>query len=391
MIVKGENNQIIYLKQNVYEEALNRIRYLFDEFENCVVGFSGGKDSTICLELSLKVAAEKNRLPLKVLFLDQEAEWQNTIDYVTEVMERKDVEPMWFQMPLKLFNATSHEQDWLECWKEGDDWIREKVPYSYKENKYNCDRFADLFTHIFRHEFPDQRSCYIAGVRCEESPTRRMTLTQDVTYKWITWGKYLNKKLDHFTFYPLYDWSVYDVWKAIHQNNWNYNKIYDYYYRYGRPIMDMRVSNVHHETAIQDLLFMQEIEKETWNKIVKRIQGANTLSHLKQSWKIKELPFMFDDWVEYRDYLLDKLVQNQEQKERFKHKFEYYDNAFAGTPVYEKGLRVCITAVLKNDYHHTVFNNFIKNPSVYKYNKLRKYKVKEYGYKRTNTEQTTTA
>ena len=100
---------------------------------------------------------------------------------------------------------------------------------------------------------------------------------------------------------------------------------------------------------------------------------------------------MFSDWVEYRDYLLEKLVQNQEQKERFRHKFEYYDNAFAGTPVYEKGLRVCITAVLKNDYHHTVFNNFIKNPSVYKYNKLRKYKVKEYGHKRTNTEQTATA
>ena len=90
---------------------------------------------------------------------------------------------------------------------------------------------------------------------------------------------------------------------------------------------------------------------------------------------------MFSDWQEYRDYLLEKLVINEEQKERLKKKFKYIDDAFAGTPVYERGLRVCITAVLKNDYHHVVLNNFMKNPSSFKYNKLRKFKVKDYGYR----------
>lgn len=380
MITIRDNNQVIYLKENVYDYTLDRIRYLFDEFENVVVGFSGGKDSTVCLELSLLVAKEKNRLPLKVLFLDQEAEWQNTIDYVSTVMERKDVEPMWFQMPLKIFNATSYEQEWLECWKEGEDWIRQKVDYSIKNNKYDCESFAKLFEHIFRVEFPNTKSCYISGVRCEESPTRKMALTQAITYKWITWGKKLDKKKDHYTFYPLYDWSVYDIWKAIHDNKWNYNKIYDYYYRYGRSILEMRVSNVHHETAIQDLLFMQEIEKETWNKIVARVKGVNTLSHLKKSWQVKKLPFMFEDWAEYRDYLLDKLISDN-LKEIYKKKFQYIDNAFSNTPVYEKGLRVCITTILKNDYHMTVLNNFIKNPSVFRWNKERKFKNIENEYR----------
>ena len=76
----------IFSSQNVFDAALDRIRYLFDEFENVVVGYSGGKDSTIILNLALQVAKEKDRLPLPVLFIDQEAEWHGTIDMVKNVM-----------------------------------------------------------------------------------------------------------------------------------------------------------------------------------------------------------------------------------------------------------------------------------------------------------------
>ena len=60
-----------YSKNNVYEEALKRIEFFFDEFEEVIVGFSGGKDSTVTLHLALEVAEKRNRLPLKVLFVDQ--------------------------------------------------------------------------------------------------------------------------------------------------------------------------------------------------------------------------------------------------------------------------------------------------------------------------------
>ena len=41
-----------YESTNVYEAAVERIEWLFDEFgDNLVVNFSGGKDSTICLHL----------------------------------------------------------------------------------------------------------------------------------------------------------------------------------------------------------------------------------------------------------------------------------------------------------------------------------------------------
>src|SRR3990167_8304037 len=235
----------IYCTKNVFDAGLDRIRWLFDEFPNIIVGFSGGKDSTVIFNLCMMVAKEKNRLPLKVFFLDQEAEWQATIDQVTLVMENPDVTPLWFQMPIRLFNATSTTEHWLNCWDKADEhrWMRPQVPYSIHENTYGTDRFGKIFAAILKKDFPDTKTCYIAGVRTEESPTRHCALTHSAKYKWATWGSGLNRKLEHYTFYPLYDWSYSDIWKAIHANGWHYNAIYDAMYSYGVPVMKMRVSN----------------------------------------------------------------------------------------------------------------------------------------------------
>ena len=40
-----------YLDKNVYEAALERIAYCFQEFDNVLVSFSGGKDSGVMLNL----------------------------------------------------------------------------------------------------------------------------------------------------------------------------------------------------------------------------------------------------------------------------------------------------------------------------------------------------
>ena len=100
-------------KLNVFDAALDRIRMLFDEFDDVIVSTSGGKDSTVIFELTMMVAAEKNRLPQKVLFLDQEAEYTKTIEYIRKVMHRADVQPIWLQIPFKIFNATSKYKQWL--------------------------------------------------------------------------------------------------------------------------------------------------------------------------------------------------------------------------------------------------------------------------------------
>jgi predicted phosphoadenosine phosphosulfate sulfurtransferase len=202
----------IYSKQTVYDAALERMRLLFDEFDNVVVSFSGGKDSTVTLNLALIVAEEKGRLPLKVVFVDQEAEWQCVIDYIRTVMADPRVDPVWLQVPIKLFNATSHTESWLQCWEPGSEWMREKEPGAVTENTFGTDRFGEMFAAWMKATFGEERACMLAGVRTEESPTRYVALTEAITYKWITWGKKLHPTNHrHFTFYPLYDWSYVNI------------------------------------------------------------------------------------------------------------------------------------------------------------------------------------
>ena len=357
-----------YTDQNVYEAALDRIRFLFDEFENIVVSFSGGKDSTVTLELALIVAREKNRLPLRVVFLDQEAEWQTVIDYIRERFKDPDIEPWWFQIPVKLFNSTSSETDWLHCWdpeKEGQ-WMRPQEPNSIKANRYGTQRFKDLFEKISFAEWGDQRTAWLAGVRCEESQARTVGLIQGATYKHITWGRKLCLKRQHYNFYPLYDWSYTDIWRAIHVNQWSYCRIYDEQYKYGVPIGKMRVSNLHHETSFTSLYYLQEIEKDTWEKLCKRLPGVSTVGNLKDdAYKAPtELPWMFQSWVEYRDHLLKYICLEESQRQKFRNKFARIDIKYRLFPEKEVITRMCIKAILSNDYHMTQIDNFFAKKEV---------------------------
>ncbi len=353
-----------YRKQNVFDAALDRIRYIFDEFPEVCVSISGGKDSTVVLNLALIVAEEKNRLPLKVMFVDQEAEWQSVIDHVREVYADTRIEQRWLQVPIKLFNATSTLEPWLMCWEEGKQWIRNKEPDSIHENIYGTDRFIEMFARYLTVEYGKTKACNLSGVRCEESPARLVGLTTMPTYKWITWGK--KNANGKFTFHPIYDWHWQDVWKAIHDNKWAYCKIYDYMYQYGIPIRNMRVSNVHHETAIQTLYYLQEIEAETWTRVQARLSGVNTAKTLGHEFDvIKTLPWMFDNWTEYRDYLLEHLIQEESSKVQFRKMFATLDKLFVDgrlnpktVPKYDHLARTQIRAILLNDFHLTTLDNF---------------------------------
>lgn len=368
----------IYRKENVYEAALQRFRLLFDEFDDVVVGFSAGKDSTAVLNLALQVAREKNRLPLPVMFLDQEAEWQGTIDYVKQVMYSPDIKPLWLQMPMVITNNASSFNRYSYCWapEEKDNWIHPQDPISIKENIYGTIRFHELFAAFFAVEYKGKKACYLSGVRTEENPKRFVGLTGQATYKWITWAKILNKTEEHYTFYPLYDWSYSDVWKYLHDNNIPYNKVYDEMYRHGVNITNMRISNLHHETAIQALMLVQEIEPETWNKVSQRIHGANTIKHIKnKSFTCpKELPYMFASWEEYGEYLIENIIQEEKNKKALQVQINKRKEIYTDELAKNEFWRIIINTILSSDWDFTKLKNWEMARSAYTYKKFKKGK-----------------
>ena len=221
----------VYSNRTTLEAAKARIEWLFDEFPHIITTTSGGKDSVINFHLALEVARKKKRLPLNVMFLDQEIEWNASIEVIRAKMEHPEVKPYWMQIPFKLSNSTSATEEWLYCWdqKKKDLWMRPQETYSYKANVYKKDRFNELLSEIPRYLFNGEPVAILGGVRCEESPARTLGLTSRPLWKWATWGQASRAKYGVRTFYPLYDWHTSDVWKAIHEHKWQYNRIYDAY------------------------------------------------------------------------------------------------------------------------------------------------------------------
>lgn len=98
---------VIYKETNVFEEAIKRMNMIFDYNDEVIVSMSGGKDSTVCFNLALMVARERNRLPLKVFWLDQEAEWQHTVDYMDKIMRMQKQSKQTESLIIKSLNFRS--------------------------------------------------------------------------------------------------------------------------------------------------------------------------------------------------------------------------------------------------------------------------------------------
>lgn len=352
----------IYSQQSVFDAALERIRFIFDEFPIVVAGISGGKDSTVTYELAMRVAREKKRLPLPVFWIDQEAEWTSTVEYVRQVMHRQDVKPLWYQMPIYIENASSYETKYLKCWDPEAKklWIHKKDPISIKENTFSTMWFLYLFNEIFAQLYPNKKVAVLAGMRCEENRSRFVGLTNsNGVYKWVSWAKKLNP--GQFTFYPLYDWTWTDIWHAIAQNKWRYNSIYDLQYQFGIPVPQMRVSALHHETSIRCVMQMQEFDKALYERVTKRLPGiatANTLG--REFFTAKRPPFMFKDWCEYRDFLIEKLAANDPEWQRKLRKVSgEWDRLLANEPEKkEKSARVVVSSLVTNDYNGAKIDNW---------------------------------
>ena len=349
-------------KKTVLEAARERMSFLFDNYESIVVSISGGKDSTVLAHLALSEADRRERR-IGLHFLDEEVLYQSSVDQVEYLMGMfpNSTKKMWLQFPFLLTNATSISEGQLRCWEPGQHkiWMRSKHAEAIKgkpwaqedetvavKNKgglgfYDViDNFAKTFTN----------TAFLVGLRAAgESPNRWRAVVKnpvDVNGHCVYWG---TKKGNNKAFYPIYDWNFHDVWRYIYDEQLRYSSTYDYQFKKGYPINQMRVSSLIHEKSFKSICDLPEFEPKTYNKLMKRVKGISMVQETGRNAKVfavRKLPKNYDSWRIYRDFLL-KTHSDIERKAIFEKRFsKQLDNEYVAR-------QQCRQLVL-NDYENNL-------------------------------------
>lgn len=273
---------ILNLDCNVLEASKQRISYTFDNFKRIYVSFSGGKDSTVMLHLVMDEAIKRN-VRVGVMFIDWECQFTHTIDHIRDLYEKyKDnIIPYWIALPIRTWNGCSQfEPEWTS-WDEDkkDLWVRDKEKNSINDKKYFPFYFDKImfeeFTPLFSEWFSngEKTACFV-GIRTGESLNRFRTIAMKnkrTEKPWVT-----RVSDNGFNVYPIYDWKTEDIWTYNSKFNKEYNILYDYMYRAGMTISQMRIDEPFGDTQRKGLWLYQIIEPALWAKMLARVAGANT-------------------------------------------------------------------------------------------------------------------
>lgn len=334
--------------KNVYDASLERIDFIFKNFKRIYVSFSGGKDSGIMLNLVATYMREhKIKEKIGVMILDNEANYEYSYEFMHRIIKANldlfDV--YWCCLPITLpCTVSSYAVDW-QCWGEDDKdrWIRPMPKEEYIVNIHNH-KFDFFRPNMSYQEFWDefgnwygqgQRTACLIGIRTSESLNRfRAIMNQD---KETLHGQMWTKKNTDTVYncYPIYDWRTEDIWTANAKFIWDYNKLYDIFYKAGVPVHKMRVASPFMSESKSSLGLYRVIDPHIWAKLCARVQGANFIAtYGKQlSYHSFTLP-NGHTWKSFTKFLLDTLPKEVSEnfKQRFIQSIKYWARVGRGLP-----------------------------------------------------------
>ena len=339
-----------YTNDNVYEAVQKRLKYIFEEFDNIFVSFSGGKDSGLLLEMTLDF--QKKHYPNKkigVFHQDFEAQYSFTTEYVERTFERikDEVEPYWVCLPMATRTAVSNYEMYWYPWDDTKEelWVRPMPKHPYVINMHNNpittyryrmhqEDLSKQFGRWYRITHDNKKTICLLGIRADESVQRYSGIfRKKYGYDGKCWISRQFK--DVWTATPLYDWSKSDVWHANYLFNYDYNKLYDMYYKAGLTLDQMRVASPFNDYAKDSLNLYRVLEPEMWGKLVGRVRGANFGAIYGKSKALAYKKLTLPEghtWESYTKFLLDTLparIRNNYVK-KFKTSIEFWHNTGGG-------------------------------------------------------------
>ncbi|RFZ76118.1 DUF3440 domain-containing protein [Lacrimispora amygdalina] len=321
----------IYTSENVITAAMKRINIIFAKFPHLYLCVSGGKDSSVMLQLCAYIARKKNR-KFSVLYIDLESQYRATIEHIEELRRlTEDVVDQfyWCCLPLSLRNAVSVIQPKWICWdqNERNKWVRDMPAHECVIHENNLPEGWDWFykgmefeefTPLFSQWFQQQAGTPIGvgiAIRSDESLNRFNTIINKNKmrydhYGWTTKLRTSDADCEVYHFYPIYDWRTEDIWGAVSQLDLAFNEIYELMYKNGLSIHQQRLCQPYGDDQRNGLDQFRALEPETWEKVVNRVHGVNfgniyARSSLLGNMKSEKPSGM--TWQQYAVFLLESL------------------------------------------------------------------------------------
>ena len=348
-----------YLTKNVLEAAIERLEIIFNNFDNIYFSISGGKDSSVMIQLA-NIVAQKLNKQFDVLFIDLEAQYQYTIKHVYELKELSQIRDFYhISLPIALRNAVSILQPKWICWEEKSKhlWVRDLPEDSI--NIHNCpfeffvpgEEFEDFmieFADWYQKKYDGPVAAGI-GIRTDESLNRFRTIAfQDnkITFKdynWTTKIKFHENHINVYNFYPIYDWRAEDIWGAVSKLDLKFNYVYELMYKNGLSIYEQRLCQPYGDDQRNGLDQFRAIEYETWSKVLNRVNGVNfgnIYCKTTALGNIKSTKPDYMTWQEYTVFLLESIgIYNKDLM------LHYYNKIKKFMIWYEKNEGISLNAI----------------------------------------------
>ncbi len=314
-----------YVAQNVYDALQERLHFIFEEFDNIYLSFSGGKDSGLLLNLVLDY--QKEHYPRKKIGLfhqDFEAQYTVTTEYIerTYAKLKDDVEPYWVCLPMATRTAVSSYEMFWYPWDDTkkEAWVRPMPEYDYVINldhnpittyryRMHQEDLAKQFSRWYKMSHGNKKTVCLLGMRADESMHRYSGfLNKKYGYKKQCW---ISKQFsDVWCASPMYDWSLNDVWHANAVFHYDYNHLYDLYHMAGLQVSQMRVASPFNDYSKDSLNLYRVIDPQIWSKLVGRVQGANFAAIYGRSKAMGYRSITLPEghtWKSYTQFLLETL------------------------------------------------------------------------------------